>query len=62
MYKTNGDKIMNEYHVAYDVVYSEIVLARSPEEAAEIVAQNCPYDIDSSAWVTNEETGEEFEI
>ena len=53
---------MNEYHVAYMCVYSEVVEAESPEEAANIVAMNCPYDIDGSAWVTNEDTGEECEI
>ena len=50
------------YAVSYMVVYTEVVEAESFEEAAEIVAKNCPYDIDGSAWVTCEETGEEAEV
>ena len=53
---------MDEYSVAYMVVYSEVVEADSPEEAAEMVYNNCPYDVDGEAWVTNLVTGEEYEI
>lgn len=37
---------MSKYHVAYMCCYSDVVEADSPEEAAEIVAGECPYDID----------------
>lgn len=53
---------MKEYHVSYTVVYSEVVDAESPEEAAEIVARNCPYDIDGGAFVVDKETGEEYDF
>ena len=53
---------MATYNVSYMVVYSEEVDANSPEEAAEIVASNCPYDIDGKACVTDVETEEEWEV
>lgn len=53
---------MNEYFVSYMCIYSDTVEAESPEEAAEIVANNCPYDVDGWAFVRNIGTGEEFEI
>ena len=51
-----------EYYVSYMCIYSETVNANSPEEAAEIVANSCPYDIDGAAYVTDIETEEEYEI
>lgn len=51
---------MREYIVSYMCIYSDTVEANSPEEAAEIVANNCPYDIDGEAAVTDLETGEEY--
>ena len=53
---------MPEYSVVYMVVYGEDVEADSPEEAAEIVAQNCPYDVDGVAAVTRLDTGEYWEL
>lgn len=53
---------MEEYHVSYMVIYSEVVEAESAEEAAEIVAHNCPYDVDGGAFVVNKKTGEEFDF
>lgn len=53
---------MDEYFVSYMCIYSDTVEAESPEEAAEIVANNCPYDIDGLAHVINLSTDEEFEI
>ena len=53
---------MKEYHVSYMCIYSEIVMADSPKEAADMVEQSCPYDVDGLAWVTDTETGEEFEV
>ena len=53
---------MNHYHVAYMVVYSDVVKAETPEEAAEIVENSCPYDIDGSAFVVCIETDETWEI
>lgn len=53
---------MKKYHVSYMVVYSEVVEAESPEDAAEIVARNCPYDVDDGAFVVDKETGEEFDF
>lgn len=52
---------MSKYFVSYMVVYSDEVETNTPEEAADIVAENCPYDVDGSAWVTDVETGEQFE-
>lgn len=53
---------MSEYTVSYMVVYTETVEADSPEEAAEIVQNNCPYDVSGAASVTNEDTGEYWDI
>ena len=53
---------MNNYHVSYMVTYSDVVEAESPEEAAEIVAQNCPYDIDGGAFVTCIETDQQWDL
>lgn len=53
---------MARYVVSYMVVYTECVEAESPKEAAEKVEKSCPYDIEGSAWVTNENTREEWEI
>ena len=53
---------MAKYFVSYMVVYGDTVEADSPEEAAEFVANNCPFDIDSGAFVTNEDTGETFDL
>lgn len=53
---------MKEYNVAYMVVYSRVVEADSPEEAADIVANNCPYDVDGLACVTDLETGKYYEV
>lgn len=57
-----GDFKMKEYYVSYMVVYSESVDANSFEEAAEFVANNCPYDIDGPAYVVEIESQEEREI
>lgn len=53
---------MTEYFVSYMVVYGDTVESDSPEEAADIVAAECPYDVDGSAHVTNQETGESWDI
>lgn len=53
---------MSRYLVAYEIVYSEVVEADSPEEAAEIVYNNCPYDVDGEACVTDIATDEEWRI
>ena len=55
---------MNEYHyhVAYMCVYSDTVEADSPEEAAKIVARECPYDIDGAAEVTRIDTDESWTL
>ena len=53
---------MKEYRVSYMVIYSEVVEAESAEEAAEIVARNCPYDVDGGAFVVDKETGEEYDL
>lgn len=53
---------MTDYSVSYMVIYSDMVETESPKEAAEIVANNCPYDIDGKAHVVNEETGEEWDL
>lgn len=53
---------MTEYFVAYMVVYGDTVDADSPEEAADMVAAECPYDVDGCAHVTNQETGESWDI
>jgi hypothetical protein len=53
---------MAKYHVAYRVVYSDVVEADTPEEAAKIVEKECPYDVDGGAIVTNIETDEQVEV
>ena len=53
---------MTEYFVSYMVVYGDTVEADSPEEAADIVAEECPYDVDGYAHVTNKETGESWDV
>lgn len=53
---------MPRYYVSYMVVYGEEVEADSPEEAADIVAKNCPYDVDGGAHVTDCETNEQFDL
>lgn len=53
---------MKKYGVSFMVVYSDEVEANSPEEAADIVANDCPYDVDGMACVTDLETDEQFEI
>jgi len=53
---------MAKYFISYMVVYSDVVEADSPEEAADIVAAECPYDIDGNASITNLETGEHFDF
>lgn len=53
---------MAEYFVSYMVVYGDTVEADSPEEAADMVADDCPFDIDGGAFVTNQDTGETFDF
>ena len=53
---------MSKYHVAYMCVFSDVVEADSPEEAAQIVEQECPFDIDGAAYVTRIDTDEQWEI
>lgn len=53
---------MTEYFVSYMVVYGDTVEADNPEEAADMVAAACPYDVDGYAHVTNEETGESWDV
>ena len=53
---------MNEYFVSYMCIYSQKVEADCPEEAADIGANDCPYDIDGNAYVVDVNTGEEFEV
>lgn len=42
---------MARYFVSYMCVYSETVNADTPEEAADIVANNCPCDVDGEPEV-----------
>lgn len=59
----NGRTVaMAEYFVSYMVVYGDTVEADSPEEAADMVADDCPFDIDGGAFVTNQDTGETFDF
>lgn len=55
-----GDK-MPKYHVAYMVVYSDVVEAENAREAADIVARECPYDVDGYAHVVRIDTDEEWD-
>lgn len=52
---------MKGYYVTYTCIYSDYVLANSPEEAADIVANECPCDVDGLAYVIDWETKETFE-
>lgn len=53
---------MKKYFVSFMCIYSDEVETENPEEAAEIVSNDCPFDIDGSACVTDMETGEQYEI
>lgn len=53
---------MPRYYVSYMVVYGEEVEADTPEEAADMVAQDCPYDIGGAAAVTDVDTDEQVEV
>ena len=53
---------MPRYYVSYMVVYSEEVEADTPEEAANMVANECLYDIDGAAAVTDLDTDEQVEV
>ena len=53
---------MSKFFVSYMVIYSDTVEADNPEEAADIVAADCPYDVDGNAYITNLETGEIFDL
>ena len=53
---------MAEYHVSYMTIYSDVVEADSPEEAAEMVERDCPYDVDGEACVTRIDTDESWDI
>ena len=52
-----------EYLVAFTVVYSRIVEADSPKEAADMAEGLCPCEceIDGTAYVTCLDTGEHFD-
>lgn len=53
---------MPRYYVSYMVVYGDEVEADTPEEAANIVASKCPYDVDGAAAVTDLDTDEQVEV
>lgn len=53
---------MKEYHVSYMYIFSTVVKAENPEEATEIAASKCEYDIDGEAYVTDLETDEGFAV
>lgn len=52
---------LNNYCVSFMCIYNEVVQAESAEEAVKLVESECPYDIDGKVFVTNLDTGEEFE-
>lgn len=53
---------MKEYFVSYMCIFSTVVEADSPEEAAEIAADKCEYDVDGEAYIRDLETDEEIEL
>lgn len=53
---------MTKYIVSYKVIYTEPIMADSLEEAVNIVAAECPYEIDDGPFVTNWDTGETFDL
>lgn len=53
---------MKEYHVSYMCIFSTIVEADSPEEAAEIAANECEYDVDGDPYIKDLETDEVIEL
>ena len=53
---------MKKYCVSFMCVYTKCVEAETPEEAAEIVSEECPYVTDGSAFVTDIDTGEDFDV
>ena len=50
------------YMVSFMCIYSDSVLADSPEEAADIVADRCPYDIEGEAHVVDLDSDEEWDV
>lgn len=50
------------YSVSCMCIYTETVLANSPEEAADIVVDRCPYDVDGEAHVEDLDSGEEWDL
>ena len=53
---------MKKYHVSFMCVYSKCVEEETPEEAAELVERDCPYITCGAAFVTDIDTGEDFEV
>lgn len=53
---------MTEYSVSLMCVFSDIVWADTPEEAADIAQSRCMYDVDGEAHVRDLDTGEEFDV
>ena len=43
-------------------IYSAVVEADAPEDAAEVAAADCPCDIDGEAYVVDRATGQSYEI
>ena len=52
------------YRVSLAVLWGTEVEANSPEEAVDLAAEECPYDLENSvpASVWNEETGEIYDV
>ena len=53
---------MSKYHVSFMCIYSDVVEADSPEEAAKKVERDCEYDVDGEAHVVDIDTEEEWDI
>lgn len=53
---------MATYIVSYMCVYTDVVEANSPAEAADKVEHDCPCDVDGMAHVTDENTWEEWDV
>lgn len=53
---------MAEYWVCANVIYADFVEADSPEEAAELFENKCPYDVDGEVFVIDQETHKTYEL
>lgn len=53
---------MNKYIVTFNCIFSMEVEAENPKEAADIVAAECPLDIDGYGYVEDLKTRQSYHV